>query len=91
MRHIRTNEIKARAEELAETYQDARDDEFDAEFRDMFMSNMGVMKPISEDDIQGVLDSFTFEDEDIWSFNAVQSELDDIADQQYQAYKERDI
>ena len=85
MRHIRTSEIKARAEELAEGYQDAKDEEFDNQFRDMFSSyfntKLGMHLSVTEDDVQGLMDSFDFPDENTWAFDQVSSELDDIGDQ----------
>ena len=85
---MRTRDIKARAEELADGYQEARDVEFNEQFRDMFSIESEI---ITEDDLQGFLDSFTFPDEGDWAYDQVQSELDDIGDQKYQEYKERDV
>ena len=82
-----TNRIKERAEELLEGYQEARDEAFYEEFEDIFVVN-GALTPITEDDVQGFMDSFTFPDEWDWAFDAVQSELDDIGDQQYQQWKD---
>ena len=87
-----TKRIKARAEELVEGYEDARDMAFNDEFKDMFMEHfVGKTLPhntINEDDIQGFLDSFSFPDEDEWAFDQVQSELDDIGDQKMEEYKD---
>ena len=92
MRHIRTRDMKARAEELADGYQDARDEEFRDQFIDMFMTtnNEGevLMKEFTEDDAQGFLDSFTFPDENEWCWTAMESELDDIGDQEYEMLKD---
>ena len=86
------NKMKKRAEELAEGYQDARDEAFSDEFIDMFMltdeNGEVLMKTFTEDDIQGFLDSFTFPDEGDWAFDAVQSELDEIGDQKYEMLKD---
>ncbi len=85
---MRTNQIKARAEELLDNYQEARDVEFNEQFRDMFSIESEI---ITEDDLQGFLDNFTFPEEYDWAYDQVQSELDDIGDQKYQEYKERDV
>lgn len=73
------NKMKVRAEELSEGYQEARDDAFNDEFVD-FITGTPTDVKLTEDDVQGFLDSFDFEDEDEWAFNEVQSELDDIGD-----------
>ena len=96
---MRTRDLKARAEELSVGYQEARDEEFHVQFQDMFMrvidTELGdeciLTGTLTEDDVQGFIDSFDFPDEDTWSFDAVQSELDTIGDQKYQEWKERDI
>ena len=91
MRHIRTREIKARAEELLEGYQEARDEEFDIQFSQFMRDTLKDNDIITEDDVQGFLDSFDFPDEDTWSFDAVQSELDDIGDQQMELARDREM
>ena len=85
---MRTRDIKARAEELANGYQEARDIEFNEQFRDMFSIESEI---ITEDDLQGFLDNFTFPEEGDWAYDQVQSELDDIGDQRYQEWKDRDV
>jgi len=85
---MRTNQIKARAEELAEGYQDARDEAFNDEFYDEFTDTGMLTTSLTEDDVQGFLDSFTFPDKWDWAFDAVQSELDDIGDQKYEQMRD---
>ena len=82
-----TNRIKARAEELLEGYQDARDEEFSNQLKD-FMSEYLDHQAVNEDDLQGFIDNFEFPNEDEWAFDEVQSELDDIGDQQYEQMKD---
>jgi hypothetical protein len=82
------NRMKARAEELLDGYEDARNEAFHDEFEDMFMSKTGGLLQLTEDDVQGFLDSFTFPDEDEWAFDQVQSELDDIADAKYEQMRD---
>ncbi len=69
---MRTRDIKARAEELADGYQEARDVEFNEQFRDMFSIESEI---ITENDLQGFLDSFTFPEEWDWAFDQVQSDI----------------
>ena len=94
---MRTRDFKARAEEFEDQYEDARDeafnDEFLIEFTPIFSKQYGMnlSNIITEEDVQGFLDSFTFPDEADWCADQVQSELDDIGDQKYQEWKERDI
>jgi hypothetical protein len=84
---MRTRDIKARAEELLEGYDEARAEAFYEEFEDMFVVN-GALAPIDEDDVQGFIDSFTFPDEDEWAYDQVENEIADIEDQRYQQMKD---
>jgi hypothetical protein len=84
---MRTRDIKARAEELLEGYDEARAEAFYEEFEDMFVVN-GALAPINEDDVQGFIDSFTFPDEDEWAYDQVENEIADIEDQRYQQMKD---
>ena len=96
---MRTRDFKARAEELAEGYQDARDEEFYNQFMDMFCTTpeyfcdnkILTISELTEDDVQGFLDSFNFPYESDWAANAVQNELDDIGDQRYEEERDRRI
>ncbi len=92
-----SNRIKDRATEICESdaYQEARDEAFNEFFKDTILIqgvNTNLEKlVVTEDDIQGLIDSFTFQDEDEWCMEKSLSELDDINDQKYQEWKERDI
>lgn len=88
------NRIKERCIELEESgdYQEARDEEFNNQFWDMFKPvGKDEVVSVTEDDIQGFLDSFEFPDEDEWICSKAESEYDDWADAKYQEWKERDI
>jgi len=87
---LRTRDYKAKLEEYENQYQEARDDVFDQEFTLEFVENNTLMY-ITEDDIQGFLDSFTFPDEADWCAIQVQNELETIGDIKYQEWKDRDI
>ena len=92
---MRTRDFKARAEELTDGYEEARDAEFNSQFLDFILPPGGVKdcKAISftEDDVQGFLDSFDFPEQWDWAYDKVQSELDDIGDQKYEQMRdERD-
>ena len=85
-----TRQYKADLEELADGYWEARDKEFDNEFRNTFVF-ADILQFITEEDIQGFLDSFTFPSEDEWVVDEYESRRDSFNDQKYQEYKERDI
>ena len=87
MRHIRTRDIKARAEELLEGYDDAMDEKFNEEFRDAFSEHFKenqIEGIITYDDVQGFIDSFEQPDEYKWAYDKVNSEIDDMADQAHE-------
>ncbi len=84
---MRTTTYKADLEELADEYQDARDAEFTTQFRDMFMNN-GYMLDITEDDIQGFIDSFDFLGEDEWCASEYQSRMESFEDAKYEEMKD---
>jgi len=85
-------QMKDRACELSEGYEEARDDAFNDEFRDMFKHCFDKSNLVlTYDDVQGFLDSFTFQEEGEWAMDQAQNELEDIGDQQYEQWKdERD-
>ena len=85
-----SKKIKDRAIEISESddYQKARDDAFDDQFRD-FVSETKFPECITEDDVQGFLDSFTFDDEDEWAMNKACNEVDDYYDAKYEEEKDR--
>ncbi len=84
---MRTRDLKARMEEVEEGYQDARDEAFYEEFEDVFVVN-GALVPITEDEVQGFIDSFTFESEADWCYSKVQSEIDTYNDCKYEEWKD---
>ena len=88
---INSRRIKDRAIELSEGYEDAMDDKFNDEFTDFLKTCNFPQEQITQDDIQGFMDSFTTPDEMDWAFEQVDNELADIGDQKYQEWKERDI
>ncbi len=85
--------IKERAEELRDGYQDARDEEFNARFKDFtsYYLMHGGPHGVTEDDVQDFIDGFDFPSEDTWVFTEVDNEIAEIADMKYQEWKERDI
>lgn len=93
MRHIRTRDLKARAEELLEGYDDAKNEAFNDEFRDFYKEyEINIDNNIiTQDDIQGFIDNFTFLDEGDWSFDKVQEEIEDAADMELQLCKDEGI
>lgn len=94
MRHIRTRDIKARAEELLEQYPDAMEEKFNEEFRHNFKDyffGKGIEETITIEEIQEFLDNYDEPDEDSWAYDQVNSEIDDMADAYYQMKKDEGI
>ena len=79
-----------------EDYQEARDEAFNEEFQDTFMKmvqtgdtrNFIMKELVTEDDIQGFIDAFTFKDEDDWLSDEYASYIGDLQDQAYDSYKD---
>ena len=87
---MRTRQYKADFEEIADGYQEASDEAFNNEFV-KFFAELIIEGNITEDDIQGFIDSFDFPNEEQWAIDEYQSRLESFEDQKYQEYKERDI
>ena len=83
-----TNQIKNRACELSEGYEEARDEAFSEELIDFLKPIFADNDVITYDDIQGFLDSFSFDEEGDWAMSKALSELDDIGDQQYEQMRD---
>ena len=83
---MRTRDYKAELDEIANGYQEARDEEFNAQFRDMFFMATDIL---TEDDIQGFLDSFTFPDEEDWAADEFESRRDSYYDAKMEEEKDR--
>ena len=90
--------IKERAMEIEENgdYQNARDEAFESEFIEMFTSDIKNSTPktkmltgITEDDVQGFMDSFTFPEEDEWCMDKACSEADEWADSKMEEERDR--
>ncbi len=90
---MRTRDLKAAAEAHLENFDAFMEEKFDEEFRDFmgqFYTHGGLHANITYDDIQGFMDSFETPDENEWAMEKVQSELDDVGDQQMEQERERD-
>ncbi len=89
---MRTRKYKADLEEVAEGYQDARDYEFNQQFRDtLFIQGVNTNLEhweVTEEDIQGFMDSFTFPDEDEWCDNELQSRMESFEDAKYEEMRD---
>ena len=84
-------QMKDRACELSEGYEEARDEAFNEEFLMTFINSNGNLLKLTEDDVRGFLESFTFPEEGEWAMDQAQNELEEIGDQQYEQWKdERD-
>ncbi len=96
-----SNRIKDRATEICESdeYQEARDEAFNEEFQNEFMESVKtkdgsnwIMKDIiTEDDVQGFIDSFTFPDEGDWCMDKACSEADDWGDMKMEEERDRQM
>jgi hypothetical protein len=83
-------------EDHYDEYDEARAEQFAAEFEEFMQEYMignkeGVceINEISEDDVQGFLDSFTFPDRDDWLADEYESMIDSCADQAYEEERDR--
>ena len=87
---MNSRKMKDRACELAEGYEEARDEAFNEEFRDFLTEIMEIESCdiFTEDMIQGFLDSFTFPEEGEWAMDKALNELEDIADQKYEQMRD---
>jgi len=82
---------KERAIEIEESgeYQDARDEAFDKELKDMLDDIYPAI--VTEDDVKGLLDSFEFPNESDWVASKVESEYGDYMDQAYEQMRDERI
>ena len=88
---MRTRDYKADIEKISEGYQEARDEEFNDQFRDFLCDEEYVMKSntiITEDDVQGFLESFTFPEEFEWSASEYESQIDAYEDAKFESFKD---
>ena len=89
---LNSRRIKDRACELAEGYEEARDEEFYTQFfNEMFPQgvNTDLRKwRITEDDVQGFIDNFDFIDEMDWALDKAEGEYEDAQDAKYQQMKD---
>ena len=90
---MRSRNYKADLEELADEYQEARDEEFNDQFKDFILPggvNTNTEKMFyTEDDVQGFIDSFTFPDEEQWCTDEYESRRGSFEDAKYEEEKER--
>jgi len=84
---MNSRRIKDRACELSEGYEEARDDAFNDEFVE-FITGTPTDDKLTYDDIQGFLDSFTFQEEGEWAMDKALNELEDIADQKHEQMRD---
>ncbi len=89
---LNSRRIKNRAMEILESdeYQEARDEEFDSQFRDFLSDSSGVLHTgiWTEDDLTGFIDSFDFPTEEDYAMDKACSEADDYVDIKMQEAKD---
>ena len=86
-----TRQYKADLEAIAEGYQTARDCEFDTQLTDFIRETRETEGVVTEDDIQGFLDNFTFEDEYDWCFNEYEEQRLAFEDAKYEESRDREM
>ena len=84
----KSQDYKTSLELLGDEYQEARDTEFTIQFQDEFGDEFNAIYKITEDDLQGFLDSFTFPDEDQWCVDEYERRLANFNDAKYEAFKD---
>ena len=90
---MNSKQIKERAISYEDEYEDAMDEAFNQEFWDFikgYVGTQGENLSISECDVQGFMDSFTFPDSADWCYTQVDNELADIGDQQRDLERDRE-
>ena len=90
---INSRQIKNRAMEILESdeHQEARDEEFSNQFIDFIKPMLYDNDVITEDDVQGFIDSFDFPDEDEWAIDKACSEADDYGDMKMEEARDREM
>ena len=78
-----TRQYKADLEELADGYQEARDYEFNQQFKDTFFKD-----DLTEEGVQGFLDSFDFPSESDWAVDEYESRRDSFYDAKYEEMRD---
>lgn len=73
---------KERLEEISDGYEEARDYEFDEQLR-KFILELGPVI-LAENDIQGFMDSFTFQEKDSWTIQQLDNEISDCQEDRFE-------
>ena len=84
----RSRDYKADIEKISEGYQDARDKRFHSEFIQEFLYSIDTGYVLTEDDLRGFLESFTFPEEFEWSASEYESQRDSYEDAKYEEMKD---
>ena len=80
---MRTRDYKANIEKISERYQEAKDDEFNDQFVE-FITGTPTDEKLTESDIRGFLESFTFPEEFEWSASEYESQIDAYEDAKFE-------
>ena len=86
-----TRQYKADLADIAEGYQTARDNAFDTQLTDFIRETREAEGVVTEDDIQGFLDNFTFEDEYEYCFNVYEEQREAYEDAKYEEYRDKQM
>ena len=80
---MRTRDYKANIEKISERYQEAKDDEFNDQLVE-FITGTPTDEKLTESDIRGFLESFTFPEEFEWSASEYESQIDAYEDAKFE-------
>ncbi len=86
---MRTQDYKARIEEILDNYEEAMDEKFSEEFITFIKPYLADNDVISYSDVQGFIDSFEQPDPDEWAAKEAQSQYETYQDQQYDLLKDK--
>ena len=90
---MRTFNVKKETKTLEEKYQEAKDYEFNEQFRKFvrsFSDEQGHEFIINEDDLKDFLDSFEFPSKDEWVAEKLGDMIDDYGDAKYEESKDEE-
>jgi len=86
---IKRKNYKSDLDEIAEGYQVARDCEFDTKLTDFIRKTREADGVVTEDDIQGFIDSFEFIEENEWCEMEYAEQIGAFEDVKYNEIKDK--
>jgi len=86
-----TLDYKETLELIGVHYEDARNDEFDAQLMDFIKNTRETNGVVTEDDLQGFIDSFTFPEEFEWCANEYNKYVGAYEDEKYEEQRDKEM